>query len=299
MAQKAKTTTKPKTASRTAAKKKTTSRSAAAEKTTRVVVSKQKENKLSIITPQALVGEAIGTLGLTLVAITAPSDQPLLVGLSLAALLVGLISITGGHFNPAVTFGLWAANKVENIKVPFYWLAQFIGALLAFMIMRAFTSAEFDGSHFAIWDWKTFWIEFIATAIFLFGLVATVKNVVPVAGKAVGIGLSLVAGIVIGAGLLTANAAYEQTAVQSGKAEKVSQTFAVQGVSLNPAVALAQTERDVKAINASIKGEAAGAEQKKPSHLTVSVIVGTLLGAAVGANLYLLLAGVSWKSREI
>ena len=300
MAQKAKTTTKPKTASRSAAKK-TPSRSAAVTKTTRTVVSTKKTNSLSIITPQALVGEALGTMGLALVALMAPSDQPLLVGLSLAVLLVGLIRITGGHFNPAVTFGLWAANKVEGIKVPFYWLAQFIGALLAFIIVGSYngTGANLDLSSFASWDSRTFFVELIATALFLFGLVATVKNVAHVGAKSAGIGLALVLGLVVGGGLLSANATREQTAVQSGEAKTVSRTFAAQAVSVNPAIALAQTQRDVDGINASISGTASDEKQKTPIHLTLSVIYGTLVGAAVGANLYLLLAGVSWKSREI
>lgn len=296
MAQKAKPSTKPKKATTTAAKKVTTSRVVSSTSVTRPAVS-----RFATITPQALVAEAVGTFGLALAALTAPADQPLLVGLALAVLLLGMIKVSGGHFNPAVTFGLWAMNKLELVKVPFYWLAQFIGALGAFMVLGAYNGngSNLDMSNFAAWDWRVFWVELIGAALFLFGLVATLKNASTVAARAAGIGLSLTVGLVIAGGLLTANATREQTDVQGGESQAVSQTFASQGAALNPAIALAQTERDVTAINKSISGENATDAQKTPSHFTLPVVLGSLLGAAIGANLYLLLAGLTWKSKEL
>lgn len=297
MAQKAKPSTKTKIATKPVAKKVATSRVVTSTKVTRPSVS-----RFASISPQALVAEAVGTFGLALAALAAPADQPLLVGLALAVLLVGMISISGGHFNPAVTFGLWAMNKLEAVKVPFYWLAQFIGALGAFMVVGAYNGngSSLDMSSFALWDWRVFWVELIGTALFLFGLVATLKNVTHNAARAAGIGLSLTVGLVIAGGLLTANATREQTAVQGGESQSVSQTFAAQSAALNPAIALAQTERDVASINSSISGKSEStAAQKTPSHFTGSVVLGSLLGAAVGANLYLLLAGLSWRSRVL
>jgi len=288
MAQKAKTTTKAKTAAKkTAATNSTVTASRA---------------RTSLVSPQALIAESVGTFGLTLAVVLAPADQPLLVGVALAALLVGMMSISGGHFNPAVTFGLWAINKLDAVKVPFYWVAQIIGALAAFLIIGAFNGngSKLDMSTFAVWDWPIFWVELLGTALFLFGIVATLKNVTAPALRAGGVGLALVAAIVMAGGLLTANATREQNAVQGGKAQSVSQTFAAQGVAFNPAIALAQTERDVAGINKSIKGEgAAETTQKTPSHFTLPVILGTLLGAAAGANLYLLIAGLAWKNKEL
>jgi glycerol uptake facilitator-like aquaporin len=296
MAQKAKSSTKPKKAA-TVAKNVTTSKVVTSTKVIRPGVS-----RFAAVTPQALVAEAAGTFALALAALSAPSDQPLLVGLTLAVLLLGMISISGGHFNPAVTFGLWAMNKLELVKVPFYWLAQFIGALGAFMVLGAYNGngSNLDMSNFAQWDWRVFWVELIGATLFLFGLVATLKNISGVAARAAGIGLSFAVALAVGSGLLTANATREQTAVQGGESQTVSRTFAAQGAALNPAIALAQSERDVNSINDSISGEsAATAEQKTPSHFTLPVIVGSLLGAALGANLYLLLTGLSWRTRVL
>jgi len=301
MAQKAKTSTKTKT-TRTAATKTASKRAAASKVVAKAKASETPVRRFGTVTPQSLVAEAIGTFGLALAALTAPTDQPLLVGLALVVLLIGMISISGGHFNPAVTFGLWAMNKLEAVKVPFYWLAQFIGALGAFMVVGVYNGngSNLDLSSFGVWDWRIFWVELLGTALLLFGLVATLKNVGSVIGRAAGIGVSLTVGLVVAGGLLTLNATREQTAVQGGEATTVSQTFGAQGAALNPAVALAQTERDVDAINKSISGNSAGTtEQKTPSHFTVSVILGTLVGAALGTNLYLLLTGLSWKSRTL
>ena len=212
-----------------------------------------------------------------------------------------MMTISGGHFNPAVTFGLWAMGKLDAIKLPFYWLAQFIGALGAFIVLGAYNGngSNLDMSSFNVWDWPIFWVELIGTAIFLFGLVATLKNTTSVVARGAGIGLSLAVGLVIAGGLLTANATREQTAVQGGEAQTVSQTFAAEGAALNPAIALAQTERDVESINNSISGAATTDEQKTPSHFTLPVILGSLIGAAVGTNLFLLLTGLSWRSRVL
>lgn len=295
MAQKAKPSTKSKKTT-TVAKKAASSRVVTNTSIVRPPVS-----RFAAVTPQALVAEAVGTFGLALAALTAPTDQPLLVGLALAVLLVGMISVSGGHFNPAVTFGLWAMNKLELVKVPFYWLAQFIGALGAFMVLGTYNGngSNLDMSSFALWDWRVFWVELIGSALFLFGLVAVLKNSLSLPARAAGIGLSFTVGLVVAGGLLTANATREQTDVQGGQAQTVSQTFAAQGAALNPAIALAQSERDVASINKSISGETSTDEQKTPSHFTVSVVLGSLLGAAVGANLYLLLTGLSWRSRAL
>lgn len=295
MAQKAKPSTKSKKTT-TVAKKAVSSRVVTSTSVVRPPVS-----RFAAVTPQALVAEAVGTFGLALAALTAPTDQPLLVGLALAVLLVGMISVSGGHFNPAVTFGLWAMNKLELVKVPFYWLAQFIGALGAFMVLGIYNGngSNLDMSNFAAWDWRVFWVELIGAALFLFGFVAALKNIPSVAGRAAGIGLSLTVGLVVAGGLLTANATREQTAVQGGETQTVTQTFAAQGAALNPAIALAQNERDIQSINKSISGETAASEQKTPSHFTLSVVVGSLLGAAIGANLYLLLTGLSWRGKVL
>jgi len=50
------------------------------------------------------------------------------------AILVGVYAfghISGAHFNPAVSFGMWMTRRIGLGKMLVYWLAQLVGASLA------------------------------------------------------------------------------------------------------------------------------------------------------------------------
>lgn len=44
-------------------------------------------------------------------------------------------TISGGHFNPAVTLGAALAHRVEWKAVPFYWVAQVLGGLVGGLVI--------------------------------------------------------------------------------------------------------------------------------------------------------------------
>ena len=52
-------------------------------------------------------------------------------GLSVLTMAFAVGHISGGHFNPAVTFGLWAAGRIETRFILPYWAAQIVGAVIA------------------------------------------------------------------------------------------------------------------------------------------------------------------------
>src|SRR5438093_10371130 len=52
-------------------------------------------------------------------------------GLALAVLVSALGAVSGAHFNPAVTFGVWVAGQIPARRGAAYVLAQLIGAILA------------------------------------------------------------------------------------------------------------------------------------------------------------------------
>jgi aquaporin Z len=52
-------------------------------------------------------------------------------GLTVLTMAYAVGHISGGHFNPAVSFGLWAGGKFESRDLPGYILAQLIGAVVA------------------------------------------------------------------------------------------------------------------------------------------------------------------------
>jgi len=86
-------------------------------------------------------GAIVATGGDNLVAIALAHG----LGLSVAVSAFG--GLSGGQFNPAVTFGLAIAGKHPWPRVPTYWLAQAVGALIAgFALRYAF---EYDPSALA------------------------------------------------------------------------------------------------------------------------------------------------------
>jgi aquaporin Z len=63
-------------------------------------------------------------------------------GLVLAVLVSAFGAVSGGHFNPAVTFGVWIAGRIGAVKGIFYVIAQLIGAVFAgFAVKAAFPEA--------------------------------------------------------------------------------------------------------------------------------------------------------------
>jgi len=58
-------------------------------------------------------------------------------GLALAVLVSALGAVSGAHFNPAVTFGVWAAGQIGWRRGLAYVLAQLIGGILAAWLVWA------------------------------------------------------------------------------------------------------------------------------------------------------------------
>lgn len=57
-------------------------------------------------------------------------------GLALAVLVSALGAVSGGHFNPAVTFGVWITGRIEAARAGMYVVAQLVGAVLAGLALR-------------------------------------------------------------------------------------------------------------------------------------------------------------------
>jgi aquaporin Z len=57
-------------------------------------------------------------------------------GLVLAVLVSALGAVSGGHFNPAVTFGVWIMGKVTPMRAGMYLVAQLLGGLGAGLALK-------------------------------------------------------------------------------------------------------------------------------------------------------------------
>lgn len=75
------------------------------------------------------------TIGCTVVGHSAGPLAPLAIGSVLMVMIFAGGHISGGHFNPAVTLGIWMRGKCEAKHVLPYMLFQVIGALLAAMVV--------------------------------------------------------------------------------------------------------------------------------------------------------------------
>ncbi len=63
-------------------------------------------------------------------------------GLTVLTMAYAVGHISGGHFNPAVTLGLWSAGRCANKHVVPYVVAQVIGAILAAAVLYAIASGK-------------------------------------------------------------------------------------------------------------------------------------------------------------
>ena len=87
--------------------------------------------------------ELVGAFALVFVGVSSIvfSGQSGLVGVALAhglviAVMVSAVGhISGGHFNPAVTFGFFVTRRIDPALALVYWLAQFAGATLAALLL--------------------------------------------------------------------------------------------------------------------------------------------------------------------
>jgi aquaporin Z len=82
-----------------------------------------------------LVTEFVGTfLFLTVISLSANAGPlaPLAIGGALMAMVYMGGHISGGHYNPAVSFGLFLRGKIGAADAALYWLVQLLGALFAF-----------------------------------------------------------------------------------------------------------------------------------------------------------------------
>jgi MIP family channel proteins len=57
-------------------------------------------------------------------------------GLAMAIMVSALGHISGGHFNPAITIGLWVTKRLSTVDSLAYWGAQLAGAAVAAFLLK-------------------------------------------------------------------------------------------------------------------------------------------------------------------
>jgi len=98
------------------------------------------------------VAEAIGTFALIFIGVTSISAAKiggapdavvnlasigLAHGLTIAVMVAALGAVSGGHFNPAVTFGFVVTGRMNLATGLLYWISQLVGAWIAALLLVA------------------------------------------------------------------------------------------------------------------------------------------------------------------
>lgn len=127
-------------------------------------------------------------------------------GLALAVMNSALGSTSGGHFNPAVTFGFVITGRQSWTSAITYWISQILGAVVASFLLRAVVPGEAgDLVHYGvpvvnalISPLQAAMLEFVLTFLLVTAVWGTtVDERAPRVGG-FGIGLTVVIGVLMG-----------------------------------------------------------------------------------------------------
>lgn len=128
-------------------------------------------------------------------------------GLTVLTMAYAVGHISGGHFNPAVTLGLWSAGRCANKHVGPYIAVQVIGAIAASAVLYLIASGKPDWvaggfasngygdlspAHYSLG--ACFVAEFLLTFFFLLIIIGTTSKgaATGFAGIPIGLGLTLI-----------------------------------------------------------------------------------------------------------
>lgn len=125
------------------------------------------------------------TIGMTVIAPGAGAMAPLAIGSVLAVMIFAGGHVSGGHFNPAVTLGVWLRGKCDTSDVVPYMGSQAAGALVAAVAVKALKTGLVTKAA-AIGGAMTPEIlpALLAEFVFTFALVWVVLNVATARGTA-------------------------------------------------------------------------------------------------------------------
>lgn len=149
----------------------------------------------SAVLAAAFPGVGIGLLGVSLA-----------FGLTVLTMAYAVGHISGGHFNPAVTLGLWAGGRFEAKNILPYIVAQVLGAVVAAALLYLIASGKAgydigvsglasngvgDHSPGKYGMQAGIVIEIVLTAFFLFIIMGATDGRAPAGFAPIAIGLAL------------------------------------------------------------------------------------------------------------
>ncbi|KAJ0962331.1 hypothetical protein J5N97_030159 [Dioscorea zingiberensis] len=115
-------------------------------------------------------------------------------------------NISGGHVNPAVTFGAFIGGNITFLRAILYWIAQLLGSVVACLLLK-FATGGMETAAFALSANVGAWNAVVLEMVMTFGLVYTVyaTAVDPKKGD-VGVVAPIAIGFIVGANILAGGA---------------------------------------------------------------------------------------------
>ncbi|GMG98228.1 hypothetical protein Nepgr_000068 [Nepenthes gracilis] len=117
-------------------------------------------------------------------------------------------NISGGHVNPAVTFGAFIGGHITLSRSVLYWVAQLLGSVVACLLLKLATGG-LTTSAFSLSSGVSVWNALVFEIVMTFGLVYTVyaTAVDPKKGNInIGIVAPIAIGFIVGANILAGGA---------------------------------------------------------------------------------------------
>ena len=148
-----------------------------------------------------ILAEFLGTAILTAVVLAVsrsnvgvPYFISLAAGLAIAAGTLVFGAVSGAHFNPAITIGLWTARRVKTLPAIVYVAAQLLGGLAAYFLYTYLVDSHWNNT--GSYDARILVAEATGAFIFALGWAAAAYNKLESGKAAFVVGASLVLGVI-------------------------------------------------------------------------------------------------------
>jgi glycerol uptake facilitator protein len=165
-----------------------------------------------------VVAEFLGTGILTMVVLAIskstigiPYFVSFAAGLAIVVGTFAFASVSGAHFNPAITIGLWSTRRIGFLKVVTYVAAQLLGAAAAYLLYTYFIGQHWNNS--GKFEAKILVGESVGTFVFSLAWAAAAFRRFDETKAAAVVGVGLVIGIMIAS---SASAGFLNPAVALG-----------------------------------------------------------------------------------
>ena len=103
---------------------------------------------------------------------------PFAFGIALLAGLYAFAEVSGGHYNPAVSLGLFLDRRLTVADLLGYWISQFLGGIAAAVVLLLATSQDDVASTATIpsSNGTAFVVELVFTAVFVVVILQSSKS---------------------------------------------------------------------------------------------------------------------------